>query len=271
MLRRRDVQRLAVIGGFAQPLAAGHDVDAVIAEDALQQHDVGEPRHVVEDQRLLGQEARDHQGQRGVLGAGNRNGAVQRPAADNTNAIHYAPLRPAPGRPVPPNSGPGLRRKSGSPCLRPASCAARSSPACCACRPRACSLRRLRFSRSAAAAAPDGLPIAPLCRACSWPACQSTRPTRPQPGFPAAALAPESALWQGSPRFVSPICLRFCCRSSVVEHSLGKGEVHSSILCGSTILEQAERKSCDVICIRLGLGPIRNVKQRRTCSRHHRA
>src|SRR5262249_22811580 len=25
------------------------------------------------------------------------------------------------------------------------------------------------------------------------------------------------------------------CRSSVVEHSLGKGEVHSSILCGSTI------------------------------------
>ena len=25
-----------------------------------------------------------------------------------------------------------------------------------------------------------------------------------------------------------------CCRSSVVEHSLGKGEVHSSILCGST-------------------------------------
>ena len=24
------------------------------------------------------------------------------------------------------------------------------------------------------------------------------------------------------------------CRSSVVEHSLGKGEVHSSILCGST-------------------------------------
>ena len=26
-----------------------------------------------------------------------------------------------------------------------------------------------------------------------------------------------------------------CCRSSVVEHSLGKGEVHSSILCGSTM------------------------------------
>jgi hypothetical protein len=30
------------------------------------------------------------------------------------------------------------------------------------------------------------------------------------------------------------ILSRACCRSSVVEHSLGKGEVHSSILCGST-------------------------------------
>src|SRR5690349_11381064 len=30
-----------------------------------------------------------------------------------------------------------------------------------------------------------------------------------------------------------------CCRSSVVEHSLGKGEVHSSILCGSTIGSQS--------------------------------
>jgi hypothetical protein len=29
-------------------------------------------------------------------------------------------------------------------------------------------------------------------------------------------------------------CLVPRCRSSVVEHSLGKGEVHSSILCGST-------------------------------------
>ena len=76
---------------LARPLAADHDVDAVIAEDALQQADVGEPRHVVEDERLIGQQARDHQRQRGVLGAGDRDGAVERPAADDANAIH-APL-----------------------------------------------------------------------------------------------------------------------------------------------------------------------------------
>ena len=56
-----DVQRLAVVGGLAGTFAADHDVDAVVAEDALQQPDVGEPRHIVENERLLGQEARDHQ------------------------------------------------------------------------------------------------------------------------------------------------------------------------------------------------------------------
>src|SRR5215510_13892361 len=33
----------------------------------------------------------------------------------------------------------------------------------------------------------------------------------------------------------SGTCAKACCRSSVVEHSLGKGEVDSSILSGSTI------------------------------------
>ena len=94
---RGNVQRLAVIGGLARPLAAHHHVDAVIAEDALQQDHVGEPRHVVEDERLLGEQARDHQRQRGVLGARNRNGAVKPPAADDANAIHAHPLRPVPG------------------------------------------------------------------------------------------------------------------------------------------------------------------------------
>jgi hypothetical protein len=36
---------------------------------------------------------------------------------------------------------------------------------------------------------------------------------------------------------------RNCCRSSVVEHSLGKGEVGSSILPGSTIISMTYRKS----------------------------
>ena len=76
----------------ARALAGDHDVDAVIAEDALQQFDVGQPRHVVEDQRLVGQKARDHQRQRGVLGARDRDRAVQALTADNANSIHDAPL-----------------------------------------------------------------------------------------------------------------------------------------------------------------------------------
>ena len=52
-------------------------------------------------------------------------------------------------------------------------------------------------------------------------------------------LAPDRPLWQEPPacrgplgRFLLP---RACCRSSVVEHSIGNGEVDSSILSGSTI------------------------------------
>ncbi len=46
----------------------------------------------------------------------------------------------------------------------------------------------------------------------------------------------------GCLRQVTVACVRrdpVCCRSSVVEHSLGKGEVESSILSGSTISFQA--------------------------------
>src|SRR6202042_3585280 len=58
------------------------------------------------------------------------------------------------------------------------------------------------------------------------------------------ALARSLALWQGSPRSVEPFSAdslssvpvpSACCRSSVVEHSIGNGEVDSSILSGSTI------------------------------------
>src|SRR6185312_14884176 len=77
----------------ARALAADHHVDAVIAEDALELDDVGEPRHVLEDQRLVGEQARDHQGQRGVLGARDRDRPVQALAADNANPIHSRPAR----------------------------------------------------------------------------------------------------------------------------------------------------------------------------------
>ena len=86
------MQRLPVILGFAGALAADHDIDAVIAEDALQQPHIGEPRDIVEDERLIGEQARNHQWQSGVLGAGDRDRSVELLPAADANAIH-APSR----------------------------------------------------------------------------------------------------------------------------------------------------------------------------------
>jgi hypothetical protein len=57
-------------------------------------------------------------------------------------------------------------------------------------------------------------------------------PSRPA-GSPGTFLAPCHPLWQ-FPRASGGAPAAPCCRSSVVEHSLGKGEVDSSILSGST-------------------------------------
>ena len=96
--------------GLARALAAHHDVDAVIAENALKQADVGEARDIVEDERLIGEQARDHQGQSGVLRAGDRNRAVQLLAASDANAIH------APS-PVPASAADALRNRA-APCRK---------------------------------------------------------------------------------------------------------------------------------------------------------
>jgi hypothetical protein len=67
---------------------------------------------------------------------------------------------------------------------------------------------------------------------------------------PAAALAPRLAKPRRLVYFLAPPPVRTgvsgCCRSSVVEHSLGKGEVHSSILCGSTIKAAETREFLDL-------------------------
>jgi hypothetical protein len=52
-----------------RPLAAHHDIDAVIAEDALKLADIGEAR-TLSRISVDPQQARDHQRQSGVLGAG---------------------------------------------------------------------------------------------------------------------------------------------------------------------------------------------------------
>ena len=74
------------------------DVDTVVAQDALEQPDIGQMRHVGKDQRLLGQQAGDHQRQSGVLGARDRDDAGKTLTADNTYTIHDAPLAAACGR-----------------------------------------------------------------------------------------------------------------------------------------------------------------------------
>ena len=147
----------------------------MIAEDALQQAHVGEPRNVVEDERLVGEQARDHQRQRGVLGARDRDRAVELRAARDANAIHAPSPTPLPAQPpMPVNAARPVKRKS-APLARPRLAFPLSSaipaeswvsavgrrPALRPARALACALRRLRFSRSAAASRRCGLAFCP--------------------------------------------------------------------------------------------------------------
>jgi hypothetical protein len=93
-LRRGESEGLAVTSALVRPLAGDGHVGAVIAEEAGKQRDVGKPRDVVQRQRLAGEKAGDHQGQRSVLGTADGYGAVQAFAADNTDTVHgVAPSR----------------------------------------------------------------------------------------------------------------------------------------------------------------------------------
>ena len=84
----------ALIGIVTLPLAGDHDVDAVIAENALKLDDVGEPRNILEDQRILGEQAGDHQRERCILCARDRNSSVQTLPANDPDPIHVAPASP---------------------------------------------------------------------------------------------------------------------------------------------------------------------------------
>src|SRR5262249_45678239 len=76
----------------------------------------------------------------------------------------------------------------------------------------------------------------------SWAETTTARPTsKGRDTARSGVLARAAPLWQGSPRFSADTVLRFSpparrCRSSVVEPPLGKGEVVSSILTGSTTI-----------------------------------
>ncbi len=91
---RREVERLADVLGGPGTLAVDREVDAVIAQDAGEQIDVGEIGDVLQRQPVRGQQAGNHQGQGGVLGAGDRNCTVEPLAAGDLDAIHAGvPLR----------------------------------------------------------------------------------------------------------------------------------------------------------------------------------
>src|SRR5262245_22476807 len=73
------------------PLASDHDVDAMISENTLKLVDVGEPRDILEDQCFLGEQARNHQRERCILGARDRDSPVQTLPANDPDSIHVAP------------------------------------------------------------------------------------------------------------------------------------------------------------------------------------
>ena len=90
---RRDVDCAALIGVVTRPLACNHYVHAVVAQNTLELDDVGKPWNIVEDQGALGQQARNHQWECRVLGARNRNRAVQTLSTDYAYPVHARPAR----------------------------------------------------------------------------------------------------------------------------------------------------------------------------------
>jgi hypothetical protein len=119
-------------------------------------------------------------------------------------------------------------------------------------RARACCLRRLRFSRSAAAsravraARASALPTLAIAQ---LKACRGRDCNLRLTGRACARHAPYGKDRRAIVALFATPGSCVCCRSSVVEHSLGKGEVVSSILTGST------RNLLQKKCLRRGALP----------------
>ena len=108
---RGEIDRAGEVLPLGATPALHRIVDAMIGQDPDQLLHIGQMRHVFQRQRVVGQKRGDHQRQGRVLGAGNRNDAVERVAADDANAVHQekSPLfgAPAPAGPC----GPRHRRR----------------------------------------------------------------------------------------------------------------------------------------------------------------
>src|SRR5271165_47019 len=145
------MRRLARRRLLADALAVDGIVDAVVAENAGELTDVGEARQVFQRQHLIGEERGDHQRQRGVFRARNRDDAVESGPAADLNAIHYlfppTPKMTASNALSPPRDA--CRHAFGSGDAGPSSRAGGAAGASVA-RERCCALRRFRFSLSEA-------------------------------------------------------------------------------------------------------------------------
>ncbi|ODA67088.1 hypothetical protein A7A08_01833 [Methyloligella halotolerans] len=86
---------LAVAAIVAVALADDREIDAMIAEDARQLSHVGEMGHVVQCQGVGCQQTRDHQRERRVLGARDRNAADKRIAPNDSDTVHSVPSTPS--------------------------------------------------------------------------------------------------------------------------------------------------------------------------------
>ena len=83
------------MSGLGRTRGTGHgDGDAVLNQEMREGRDVGEERQIFEGQRLIGQERRRHQRQRGILGATDRYLPHERLAAANSYSVHSTPPGP---------------------------------------------------------------------------------------------------------------------------------------------------------------------------------
>ena len=130
------------------------DSDAVLDEKVRHRRDVGQIGDILESQRIRGQQAHGHQRQRRILGAANRNYALERHTALDPDLVHrFGSTRRLPARRRS-SAMAGCFYWSGGAAQAGGSRSRSGSLGCAAsCRPaaRRCSLRRRRFSRNALA------------------------------------------------------------------------------------------------------------------------
>ena len=73
------------------PAACRRSTSTPDCRECAEADDVGEPGNILEDQRVLGEEAGDHQRERCILGARDRDSSVQTLATNDPDPIHVAP------------------------------------------------------------------------------------------------------------------------------------------------------------------------------------